>query len=214
MNIIRTANAGVLLELDGVTILMDGVCREIKPYPATPPKVRERLLENIPDVVAYTHIHKDHYDPAFAAQALQNNGVILGSTDCHGSMEPVTVKNVRITPVTSRHIGAAGKRITHVSFLVQGSSCVWFTGDASPGQWQSIDLPRPDVLIVPYAYCNTQSAWRATQELGAKIVVLVHMPTPENDTLGLWQAVKDTVGEDPSVHIPAMNEQLTIQLQP
>lgn len=214
MKLTRTANAGVLLELDGVTILMDGVCREIKPYPATPPEVREQLLENIPDVVAYTHSHKDHYDPAFAAQTLQKNGVILGPVDCHGSMQPVTVGNVRITPVPSRHIGAAGKSVLHASFLIQGISCIWFTGDASPSQWQSADLPRPDVLIVPYAYCNTQSAWRATQELGARTVILLHLPDAENDEIGLLQAVKDTVGEDNSVLIPAMNEQLTIQLQP
>lgn len=212
MNILRTANAGVLLELDGVTILMDGVCREVRPYPATPPEIKARLMENIPDVVAFTHVHKDHYDSGFAAQSLQKNGVILGPADCHGSMESITVNHVRITPVPSRHIGAAGKTVAHVSFVIQGSSCIWFTGDASPSQWQHADLPKPDILIVPYAYCNTPAAWAATQNLGARAVVLVHMPAPEDDTLGLWQAVENTVGGNACVYIPCMKEHLTIQL--
>lgn len=212
MQIKRTANAGVLLELDGVTILMDGVCREIKPYPATPPEIRAQLTENMPDVVAFTHVHKDHYDPGFAAQVLQKNGVILGPVDCRGTMESMAINNVRITPIPSRHIGAAGKTVAHTSFIIEGSCCIWFTGDASPSQWQHADLPKPDVLIVPYAYCNTPSAWAATQSLGASVVVLVHMPAPEDDSIGLWSAVEHTVEGASSFYIPLLNEQLTLQL--
>ena len=200
------------MELDGVSILMDGVCREIKPYPATPPEIKAQLLENIPDIVAFTHAHKDHYDPMFAAKALQVNGVVLGPSDCHGTMDPITVKSVSVTPISSRHIGAAGKTVMHVSFVIQGSCCVWFTGDASPIRWPSSSLPKPDVLIVPYAYCNTPAAWKATQALGAKAVILVHMPVPEDDILGLWQLVKDTVGEEASLYIPCMNETVTFNL--
>ena len=204
MDLKRTANAGVLLELDGVTILLDGVCREVKPYPATPPEIKAELAENIPAVVAFTHNHKDHYDPGFAALCLQKNGVILGPCDCHGSMEPVTVGKVRITPISSRHIGAAGKDVKHASFLIEGSKRAFFTGDATPTQWK--DQQKLDVLIVPYAYCNTPSAWKITQNLCEK-VVLLHMPAPEEDTIDLWSAVKNTVGESiSSIYIPKMGE--------
>lgn len=196
MKLTRTANAGILLELDGVTILMDGVCREVKPYPATPPEIKAQLAENIPDVVAFTHAHKDHYDPGFAAFVLQKNGVILGPVDCHGTMEPLTVGTVRITPVSSRHIGAAGKTTPHASFVIEGSCCVWFTGDAAPTQWRQKNVSKPDVIIAPYAYCNTPTAWAATKALGAKHIVLVHMPAPDDDSLGLWKAVNTTVGTD------------------
>ena len=206
MELTRTANAGVLLKLDGVTILMDGVCREVKPYPATPPEIKARLTENIPDVVAFTHAHKDHYDPGFAAQVLQKNGVIFGPADCHGTMEQATVGNVRITPLFSRHIGAAGKTTLHASFILEGSKCIWFTGDAAPSQWRGRNLPKPDVLIVPYAYCNTSAAWAATQLLGAETVVLLHMPEKENDTIGLWDAVEQTVGQSDVLVIPVMGQ--------
>ena len=212
MELRRTANAGVLLKLDGVTILMDGVCREVKPYPATPPEVKEELKSNMPDVIAFTHAHKDHYDPGFAADVLRQNGVILGPEGVHGTMVPMMVGPVRIAPIASRHIGVAGKDTPHASFIIEGSTCIWFTGDAAPSQWSRMEMPVPDVLIVPYAYCNTPSAWRSVKQLKPKAVVLLHMPEREADIMGLWHAVESTVGEDPILYIPAMNEQLQIQV--
>ena len=214
MEIRRTANAGVLLKLDGITILMDGVCREVKPYPATPPQEREALSSSWPDVVAFTHAHKDHYDPGFAAAyERQRSGVILGPEDlpaCHASSQTLQKGAVTVQPVTSRHIGAAGKTTSHRSFVIRGSRTVWFLGDAAPIQWKGReDLPKPDVLILPYAYCNTPSSWAFTKSLGAETVILLHMPLREDDTIGLWPAVEAVTAGD-SLLIPTMCE--TIKL--
>ena len=209
MEIRRTANAGVLLKLDGVSILLDGVCREVKPYPATPPEERALLSSCYPDVIAFTHSHKDHYDPAYAAGFVkQTGGVILGPADLPGvraSMEPVEREGVKIIPVASRHIGAAGKTVSHASFIIKGTSCVWFLGDASPSLWRNReDLPPPDVLMVPYAYAATPAGWALTKSLKAKAVVLLHMPAREADTLGLWEAVESTTGKNDALYIPDM----------
>ena len=168
MEIRRTANAGVLLKLDGVSILLDGVCREVNPYLATPPEEREELSRCLPDVVAFTHTHKDHYDPGFAAfYSERTNGVILGPEDCRGIQSSVTVRGVTVMPIKSRHIGKAGQTVKHYSFIVSGTKCVWFLGDASPLQWrQTEDLPKPDVVIVPYAYAITDTAWQITRQFG------------------------------------------------
>ena len=208
MEIRRTANAGVLLKLDGVEILLDGVCREVKPYPATPPQIKAELSAKWPDLVAFTHNHKDHYDPVYAADyQMQTNGIVLAPGVC---TSPVTVGGVTVTPIPSRHIGAAGKTTPHMSFLVEGSHRIWFLGDASPLQWRNADLPKPDVLIVPYAYATTQSAWNMTKELAPKKVILLHMPNREDDTLGLWDAVEATVKDADLLKIPAMGETIYI----
>lgn len=217
MEIRRTANAGVLLKLDGVSILMDGVCREVKPYPVTPPEERGALSRCWPDVVAFTHAHKDHYDSAYAAEFVkQTGGVVLGPEDLPGvraSMQSLRLGGVTVTPVPSRHIGAAGKVTQHASFIVEGSACVWFLGDSSPFLWKDReDLPRPDVLIVPYAYATTPTGWAITQSLGAKNVVLLHMPQREDDTIGLWAAVEATAGQDKCLRIPGMCENFHIDL--
>ena len=214
MEIRRTANAGVLLKLDGVTILLDGVCREVKPYLATPPEERALLTESWPDVIAFTHAHKDHYDPAFAAvYQRQTNGVILGPADLPGavtSQQERVVGSIKIVPVESRHIGAAGKTTSHLSFIIQGSACVWFLGDATPLQWKNRkDLPAPDVLIVPYAYAVTATGWEIAKSLGAKQIILLHMPKREEDTVGLWDAVEQTVSLD-SIIIPEIGKSIKV----
>ena len=211
MKLTRTANAGVLLELDGVTILMDGVCREVKPYPATPPGLKAKLLEDLPEIIAFTHAHKDHYDPGFAAVVTQKNRVIFGPSPVHGAMEGGSVGAVKITPIQTRHLGAAGKDTPHASFLIEGSKNILFTGDAAPTQWRQKELPHIDVLIVPYAYCNTPSAWELTKSLGAKTVVLVHMPEENEETKLYYDPVRETVGSD-SLYIPLMEETLEISL--
>ena len=211
MELIRTANAGILLKLDGKTILLDGVCREVKPYPATPPELKAELTDAWPDVVAFTHIHKDHYDPAYAAAYAGRTGrVILGPAQLKGSMETVTLDGITVTPVPCRHIGAAGREVEHCGFVVKGSQCVWFTGDSTPTAWKNKDLPKPDVLVVPYAYVNTPASWALTQTFGAKKIVLLHMPPCEKDEIGLWQAVEDAVGDMTLLEIPKMEEIIKI----
>ena len=213
MELVRTANAGVLLKLDGVSILLDGVCRVEYPYPATPPGIKAELMENLPDVVAFTHAHNDHYDPDFAAYALQKNGVILGPDNCCGSMEPATVGAVKITPIPSRHIGAAGKTICHVSFVIEGSRCVWFTGDCSPLFWKNrTDLPAPDVIVAPYAYASTLPALEQVKALGAKELVILHLPPRAEDPYGLWGSVENTLEQGSGVHtyIPDLGQTISL----
>ena len=98
-----------------------------------------------------------------------------------------------------------------MSFVVQGSACVWFLGDATPLQWKErLDLPKPDILIVPYAYAVTATGWEIAKATGAKQIVLLHMPKREDDTIGLWNAVEQTVPQG-SIYIPDIGQ--TIQIQ-
>ena len=200
MEIRRTANAGVLLKLDGMSLLLDGVCREVKPYPATPEEERSRLLQCCPDILAFSHTHLDHCDPAFAAAWQRQTGrAIL----CPGEIPGCRTSNkifhrggITITPVESRHIGKTEPGLRHVSFVLQGSRCIWFLGDASPLQWKDRpELPQPDVLLCPYAYASTAAAWQITQSLGAKETVILHLPDRENDPFGLWEQVESTAAE-------------------
>lgn len=201
LTVTRTASAGILLEMDGVRILLDGVCREVVPYMVTPESVKAALANPYPDVLAVTHHHPDHYDPVFAADYEKITGRKPIDPTFVGSV--VQSGKVSIIPIASRHIG--GFDCPHCSFIVKGSSCVWFLGDASPNQWKNCGhLPVPDVVIVPYAYATTDASWRMTRRLGAEKVVLVHLPEREKDTLGLWAAVEKTVGNEPGVFIPEM----------
>ena len=47
MEIQRTANAGVLLKIDGVSVLLDGLCDGVEGYLPTPPAIAENLLQDL-----------------------------------------------------------------------------------------------------------------------------------------------------------------------
>ena len=66
LEITRTANAGVLLEIDGIGILLDGVCDPYAQYMGTTEETRKKLITELPDAVAFTHKHPDHYDEEFS----------------------------------------------------------------------------------------------------------------------------------------------------
>ena len=209
MEIQRTANAGVLLKMDGVSILLDGLCDRVEGYLPTPQDIAEGLLAELPDVLAFTHKHLDHCSRALLLPyRKQNLRPILGPESL--PLGAVRVADVKITPVTSRHLGKTEPGLTPHSFVIEGSRCVWFMGDAAPLQWKErTDLHRADVLIAPFAYANTKAAWELTCSLADK-VILLHLPDRDNDPCGLWQTVETVTAGSTRLYIPAMGENVTI----
>ena len=209
MEIQRTANAGALLKMDGVSILLDGLCDGIDIYLSTPPAIADSLLSCPPDLLAFTHNHPDHYSEALLLPyRKQNLRPILGPE--YLPVEGVRVGDVTIRPVPSRHIGKTEPDLVHHSFIIEGSQCVWFMGDAAPLQWKNrTDLPKPEVLIAPYAYANTKAAWEMSCSLAEK-VVLHHLPERNNDPYGLWQSVETSTTGATNLYIPKIGETITI----
>lgn len=204
MKITRTGNAGVLLEINEISVLLDGVCKDLFPYTPTPSCIKEQLLESSPDIVAFTHYHEDHYDEGFAASYKKNTLRSVYGPELFLSGE---YKGVRFSTFSTRHIGK--NNIDHVSFIVEGEKCVWFTGDASPLDLEKqAGLPKPDVIIVPYAYALTEPAWRKTKGFGAENIILVHMPEEMNDPYGLWKQVREVTQGDESLVILSVGERI------
>ena len=220
MELRRTANAGILLRLDDKEILLDGVCREVKPYSATPQLELDRLMARWPDAVAFTHTHEDHFDPAFAESYHAATGRMAISTAQAAKLYPqsicalgeANVGAVRLTAVSTRHLGRGGLDTEHCGFVVQGSQTLWFMGDGAPAQLKHYAaFKKPDVLVLPFAYLSTPAALRQVQEFLPCKVVLLHMPLPESDDVGLWQAVApalDALRE--WVVVPQMGQTITL----
>lgn len=207
LTLTRTANAGVLLCMDGKKILLDGVCGHVAPYKATPDAVKTALSKAYPDLVAVTHRHEDHCDPLF--EEGYRKATARSVIDPSFTGQKIQEGTITLHVIPSRHIGKAD--CDHVSFVLEGSQCVWFMGDASPNQWKNrTELPRPDLLICPYAYASTEASWRMTQSLGAKKTVLLHLPDRGEDPFGLWDAVEQTAGGNSAVFIPKMEEFIEI----
>ncbi len=213
MELRRTANAGFLLRLDGVTIAMDGVCLEVSPYQATPPAELARLQAAPPDLLAFTHGHADHFDPAFAAAfpgPIVGPGSLLpGRAVTDG---PFSLRGVRIIPVSTRHIGKPGLTTAHRSFIIEGSRRIWFTGDAAPTQLPALAPFGPvQVLIAPFAYATGAGAVDLVNAAAPQLLVLTHLPEQAQDPAGLWPAVRAFLPRlAMPVVIPAMGQTIAI----
>lgn len=210
----RVSNAGVLLQLDGVKLLLDGFCSAVGPYLATPATIRDRLLADPPDALAFTHGHEDHFHAPLAEQyRKQTLRPVLGPENLPfgTTSRGLAVGGISILPVKSRHIGKEYFHTPHVSFNIQGSKSVWFMGDAVPSQWRGVNQ-RADVIIAPFAYAASDSAWRLTCDLAKEAVVLVHMPLRENDPAGLWPQVEAVTGNSCPVRlfIPQIGETIVL----
>jgi L-ascorbate metabolism protein UlaG (beta-lactamase superfamily) len=209
MEIQRTANAGVRLTMDGVSLLLDGLCDGIECYLPTPVHIAEDLFRNQPDALLFTHDHPDHCSHALLLPyRKQNLRPIFGPE--YLPVEGVRVGEVTVMPVPSRHIGRVEPGLSHQSFVIRGSRCVWFMGDAAPLQWKNrTDLPKPDVLIAPYAYANTKAAWELSCSLADKIILL-HLPDRHNDPYQLWQTVEATTAGTTNLYIPQIGEAVVL----
>ena len=206
MKITRTANAGVLLTIDGVSILLDGVCGEHPPYRGTPSSIRQNLEETFPDILAFTHHHPDHYDGEFAELYRKaTNRPVFEPPFC----ETIKVGNVEFYGVESRHLGRSDQ--PHISFIIKGTECVWFLGDASPNSIKKIEgLPKPDVVIVPYAYANTESSFETTKGFGAKDIIILHLPENKLDEYKICETVNGVIKDYPFVHLIEIGESLIL----
>lgn len=221
MQIRRTANAGVLLTLDNVSILLDGVCRVYSPYLAPPPAVLEELAACPPDALIFTHAHPDHFEPDFVARLQQRTGCSVLGTEGVAELLPgvpveqggAVIGGVRITPVPSRHLGVEWRNYPHVSYLLEGSKRVFFVGDATPACWkEGVSRLQPDVLIAPFPYVTTRVGRQITLCFAPKELVLVHMPAEDHDPDGIWPAVRGALAQQKEipVWIPALGETLRL----
>lgn len=202
MKIRRTANAGVFLEMDETTILLDGICGEVVPYLKTPDEIKTKFCKNPPDAVLFTHKHKDHFDESYA-EYLNNNS--FRSVYGPESLYSGKIGNIEVISIETRHIGKTD--IMHCSFVLEGSKNIWFMGDASPNELKKFGkFKAPDIFIAPYAYAISDFAWKKTKSLGANAVVLVHLPDIQNDPYGLWNEVKGFTSSEKNVYVPDINE--------
>ena len=127
MELQRTGNAGVLVRLDGVSILLDGLCEGLYGYLPTPVSLVEDFLASPPDLLVFTHSHPDHCSRALLLPyETQKLRPILGPESLPEGK--VRVGEVTVTAVETRHLGKTEPGLSHHSFVIEGSKCIWFMG--------------------------------------------------------------------------------------
>ncbi len=208
MNIRQTSNSGFLLSLDNTNILLDGVGERIAPYFETPAYIKEELLNTPLDALVFTHYHGDHFDKSFA-ETYKNRE--FGSVFCGPELSTAfKVKNLEIVPIKTRHIGKFV--IEHSSYLIKGSKTILFLGDASPNEFKNRkDLPKIDLVIAPFAFALTTSAISITNSLGAKNVVITHLPEQTLDEFNIRESVAKAVEQNGNWTSSEIGQSITIE---
>lgn len=191
--------------MDGISILLDGVCSKVEPYEVTPKAILDELTNNYPDAVGFTHRHPDHFLSSYVCNYENNTGKIaFVAADAFA-----TVGAVQLHAFPTRHLGRVEEGLLHSSFLISGSKKILFTGDASPASLRNVSA---DIVIAPFAYANTSAGLKAVAASGAKDLVLVHMPECDPDPYGIWESVRAAISgqNEIQVHIPKMGEGIII----
>lgn len=208
--------------MDGVNILLDGVSKAVGDYLTTPPDILDQLCNTKLDLMAFTHNHCDHFLPEFVRQyaKLHEPPKLVGPKDVADDLPEYGVitasskaESIQIIAVPSRHIGTAYKNTPHYSFILRGSSMIWFLGDASPLQWRDQEkLPQPDLLIAPFSYATTEAAWQIMEHFAPKRIILTHLPSREHDGKELWPTMEAVLAHHPEcvVFVPDMGEKCII----
>ena len=209
----------MLVALDSVILLLDGVCQGYSLYLAPPPAIIQELEHHPPDALAFTHSHPDHFEAGFAARFYEKtHRPILGTAGVAELLPGVPVEQgsaviggVRVTPVPSRHLGAEWRNYPHVSYLLEGSKRIFYVGDATPACWKdAVFQLQPDVLIAPYPYVTTRIGWQSVERFAPKALVVVHMTAKDNDPDGIWPMVQRGIDthRDIPVYVPDLGEKV------
>lgn len=161
-NLIYVANAGVLININGKKVLIDGLNSDDLPfYKSTPAKISEQIARGIPpfdniDVMLITHNHSDHFDVESVVRFLKKNldtivisnhevistirkhisdiveTRLIGLQPKYQCEERIQVKGIDIVAFSLVHDGKEYAEVSNLAFLIDSSKKVLHLGDGSP----------------------------------------------------------------------------------
>ena len=204
--------------MDGYTVLIDpfnGAGHA--PYRGISHHVWQRELSRGADLLLYTHLHDDHFDPVMTAtylsahpetrlllpregrRALERAGACLGSAlFLEGPQVSLDLPGLTMTAYATRHIGCAPGQVPHYSFLLSGTRVVLDTGDATPSASNFRAMPkRPLDLAVctPLFLLGPSARQLLDQVLDVRLAAVVHMPDLALDAEGMGISARQAAAE-------------------
>lgn len=211
-------HAGICIELDGVSLLVDPHCQTEYPlWENTPTSLLDGLLQRQPpDILLITHIHSDHFildatlrllwkfpdlrivAPGNVLELLtvQSDASVpsrLFSSDAVlGEQDRLSLCGLTITLYHTEHDGPAEFQTEHFSYLIRGSRSLFIAGDARPvaKNFGFPDINGIDVLIAPFPFLTLSTARKVVDRyLAPRQLVYLHLPKAEGDGLMYRNAI-------------------------
>jgi L-ascorbate metabolism protein UlaG (beta-lactamase superfamily) len=217
--IVFLGHATVLIELDGMRLLLDPLLRgRVLHLRRQVPPVDESVLAG-PDAVLISHSHHDHLDlpslrrlgrdthlivPSGAGLWLASKGFANVSEMDVGDV--MKVGKLEITAVLAHHNGGrlGGPRAKALGYLVAGGHVIYFAGDTELFTDMGSFSPAPDVALLPVAgwgpklgpgHMDPLQAAHAVELLQPRLAIPIHWGTLL--PLGLARNYRERLGDPP-----------------
>lgn len=217
------ANAGVMIDLQGKKILIDGLCNPKLPiYKNTPDDIKKRIIQgrspfNNIDVILFTHHHTDHFDPISTAEFIKYNpntpvvstkevisriknieeSTLLELDPALGSTEKISVQGIKISAIPMLHEGKEYINVKNLAYQIEVEGTrILHVGDAKSVKENFDCLDNEiDILIAPFPFVGLPSARQVIEKyINPKKIAAVHLPYQELDSFGWIEGTKKSLG--------------------
>ena len=196
-----TANAGVIVNLDGTSILIDALHNTFAAEFSSLSEERSNQVLTLcdltpPTAILISHAHPDHYSASLIDEATlryPDACVIFPERDFSGKTSMWKLGNITVTSVPLLHRRAPEyPPADNFSFIIRhDNKTLFFPGDAEPTSDEMkvlVSTFHPDVAFLPFIWATLPSCRNVLAALNPKNAVLLHLPFPELDTFGYNKA--------------------------
>ncbi len=207
------ANAGIMLRMNGKTIMIDALHdRETPPFSSTPQEVLRRVMRKEPpferiDISITTHRHPDHYSQALTQQmyathqetqfVLPKGTLVPGArvSILRSGEDRLSFGGVNLYAYQMTHEGAEYAHVKNYGFVIEyEGSKVIVLGDA--GFTEISDFladQNPDALFVNFPFFTLVRGRQALAQVQTKKLFAYHLPFAQQDVTKYQDALRKTI---------------------
>lgn len=203
-------NAGVIVEIGKITVMIDGLYRaEKKEYPVSqiPPDVYRDLMDvrkkNLPkpDYIVFSHAHEDHFCAAMLKKYLENHmpGRVFLPNASSGAKQCICQpeKNVEIQFLRTGHLGKNFQDVIHDCILVKiHNFSLLFTSDVDffTESLEELKNERLDGIFVNPLFFHNEAGQKILKQWRHPFLIFVyHVPFWEDDTYHIQAMVRKDI---------------------
>ncbi len=211
MKLTAICNAGILVESDGFSLLIDGISRDYAGFSGLDDRQYAEILRQTGKFATlggliFSHCHPDHCDISriqAVQQMLKPCHFFLpdASTPESGVMQ---IGPFRIEYVETPHMPHNGEDVRHFVFLIcVDGQYLYFISDSMPDAQMHFDIlgnRKPDWMFVNPVHLSSPDTKHLLLELAPKHLVAYHIPIDPGDQTGIRRKAMRTVSRD--FHFP------------
>lgn len=198
------ANSGISIEIGCTVIWVDALHNEGLPGFST---LNDCMVEaifgdeilGVPNVIAFTHKHQDHYSAELTAKAIKtwpSTKVILpeGVSD----KQEICIGDIKLRFIKLSHAGKEFKDVEHYGVIIKGANqTILVSGDCEICDEKLLDETQNErigISIMNFPWVTLRKGRAAIESLiKPKHLIVAHLPFEEDDIYGYFPAAEKAI---------------------